>query len=595
MEEQKTKVVAKEVLFPFILVTSLFALWGFANDVTNPLVKAFQDVFVISSYQSSWVQAAFYGGYATMAIPAALFIRKFSYKAGILIGLTLYAIGAMISWPAAANANFNLFLIALYVLTFGLAFLETTANPFILSMGSAETATRRLNFAQSFNPMGSLVGMTVASLIILANLHVQDFRTDVREYQDTQKVVAKIVELKKKGAEPSKITNDVDVKRYFEATFPENKRAEAVAALDKVLASPLPKQELLKPATLAALFSKITIDPNLKTYLDAAVLNGIAITKEDDTGNKTTEVVQFDKIGYDALLAAMLADFKAGKIETFSGAVKNKKFGPETFKEMQKNDLGIVKMPYVAIGLVVIFVLIIFIFSKMPDTGHDPTLDEGKSLHLGPTLTRLFTNPRYIGGVIAQTAYVGAQIMCWTYIIHYATTNLGFTFAKAQNYNIVAMIIFCSSRFICTFMLKYISPGRLLFILACGAMAATAGTMLIEGMPGLYCLIAISACMSLMFPTIYGIALDGMGEDAKLASAGLIFAIVGGCYMPLMQGKLIDLGGESGKLFGIPAVSASFVLPFACFVVVAVYGFLTFKIFHEHGEEAVTEEQHVTS
>jgi len=496
----------------------------------------------------------------------------------------------MISWPAAANANFNLFLIALYVLTFGLAFLETTANPFILSMGSAETATRRLNFAQSFNPMGSLVGMTVASLIILANLHVQSFRTDVREYQDTQKAVAKIVELKKKGADPAAIENNVDVKRYFEATFPEDKREAAVEAVKKTLSTPLPKPDALKPALLNALFSQITIDPNLKAHLDDAVVHGVTVTKTDKSGKEKKEVVQFDKIGYDALLAAMLSEFKEGKIKAFSGAVKGKKFGPEGFKEMQNNDLGIVKMPYVAIGMVVIAVLIIFIFSKMPDTGHDPTLDEGKSLHLGATLGRLFSNPRYIGGVIAQTAYVGAQIMCWTYIIHYATTNLGFTFAKAQNYNIVAMVIFCSSRFICTFMLKYISPGRLLFILACGAMAATAGTMFLEGMPGLYCLIGISACMSLMFPTIYGIALDGMGEDAKLASAGLIFAIVGGCYMPLMQGKLIDLGGESGKLFGIPAVSASFVLPFACFVIVAIYGFLTFKVFHEHGEEAVAEE-----
>jgi FHS family L-fucose permease-like MFS transporter len=106
-------------------------------------------------------------------------------------------------------------------------------------------------------------------------------------------------------------------------------------------------------------------------------------------------------------------------------------------------------------------------------------------------------------------------------------------------------------------------------------------------MPGLYSLIAISACMSLMFPTIYGIALDGMGEDAKLASAGLIFAIVGGALMPPLQGRIIDLGGESGKLFGLPSVSVSFILPFACFIVVAIYGFLTFKYFHEHGEEAV--------
>ncbi len=597
----KAKVVAGNVLFPFMLVTSLFALWGFANDVTNPLVKAFQDVFVISSYQSSWVQAAFYGGYATMAIPAALFIRKFSYKAGILIGLTLYATGAMISWPAAAMANFNLFLVALYVLTFGLAFLETTANPFILSMGSAETATRRLNLAQSFNPMGSLVGMSVASLVILANLHVQSFRTDVREFQDTQKAVSTMVDLKKAGKDAKAIEANVDVKRYFESTFPAGEtRDAAVTAAEKVLASPIPKAKAktaapLKSALLGALFSKITIDPSLKKYLDNIVVNGVTITKKDKDGTEKAEHVSFDKLGYDALLAQALKDFKAGKISKFSGELKGASFGPEGFQDMQDHDLGIVKMPYVVIGMVIIAVLIIFIFSKMPDTGHDASLDEGKELHLTATLGRLFKNPRYVGGVIAQTAYVGAQIMCWTYIIHYATTNLGFTFAKAQNYNIVAMIIFCSSRFICTFMLKYISPGRLLFILACGAMAATAGTIFLSGMAGLYCLIAISACMSLMFPTIYGIALDGMGEDAKLASAGLIFAIVGGALMPLWQGKIIDLGGESGMVMGIPSVNASFFLPFACFVVVAIYGFLTFKVFHEHGEEAVEEAAEATA
>ncbi len=585
MTKQQVPVVARNVLVPFILVTSLFALWGFANDVTNPLVKAFQDVFVISSAQSSLVQTAFYGGYATMAIPAALFIRKFSYKAGILIGLTLYATGALISMPAAAAANFNLFLVALYVLTFGLAFLETTANPFILSMGAAETATRRLNLAQSFNPMGSLVGMSVASLLILANLHVQDFRTDVREFQDSHKAAEKIVTLKSAGQDAAAIENDIDVKRFLAGTYLASagsdaaKKEELKSRFEEALKAP----SVTKPALLNLFFSAIPVDSSLKSYLDNLAENGVKLGEDD---SETTPVVE---VGYDALLGKALADFKAGNIKAFSGKVKDESFGPEGFKEMQSHDLNIVKMPYVIIGMVIIAVLVIFIFSKMPDTGHDAALDEGKSLHLGATLGRLFTNPRYIGGVIAQTAYVAAQIMCWTFIIHYATTNLGFTFAKAQNYNIVAMVIFCSSRFICTFMLKYISPGRLLFILACGAMAATGGAILLSGMPGLYSLIAISACMSLMFPTIYGIALDGMGEDAKLASAGLIFAIVGGALMPPLQGKIIDMGGDSGMLYGIPSVSASFILPFGCFVIVAIYGFLTFKRFHEHGEEAVVE------
>ena len=204
---------------------------------------------------------------------------------------------------------------------------------------------------------------------------------------------------------------------------------------------------------------------------------------------------------------------------------------------------------------------------------------------LTETLGRLFRNYRYLGGVVAQTFYVGAQIMCWTYIIHYAMGTLGMSAAQAQNHNIVAMTIFCTSRFICTYMLKYVSPGGLLMGLALGGMTLTAGTIFIQGTAGLYCLIGISACMSLMFPTIYGIALDGLGEDAKLGSAGLIFAIVGGALMPYVQGSLIDLGDSAGNVnlgfITLPAVSASFILPFLCFVVIAVYGYLTHNHFSD--------------
>ena len=496
--------VARALLFPFILVTTLFALWGFANDVTNPLVKAFKDVFVISNTQSSLVQTAFYGGYATMAIPAALFIRRFSYKAGIMVGLALYAIGAMISMPAAARQDFNLFLVSLYVLTFGLAFLETTANPFILSMGSPETATRRLNFAQAFNPIGSLTGMAVASLVILTNLQVEEFRADVREFRNGL-------------GDPA-------------AAQPAGGRVPG-------------------------------IDPALNAYLQA---------KEAEARTQGTSLAQ---LPFDAVLDRAIADFKEGRFDSFQGA---------NFEQMQRHDLDVVKMPYVVIGLVVIGVMGVFAFSKMPDTGHEAN----KSLNLGPTFGRLLRNKRYVEGVFAQTFYVGAQIMCWTFIIHYATTNLGMPSSTAQNYNIVAMAIFCSSRFICTFLLKFVSPGRLLWYLALGAIATTLGAIFLPGWAGLYCLIAISACMSLMFPTIYGIALDGMGDDAKLASAGLIFAIVGGALMPPLQGRIIDLGGESGRLLGLPAVSVSFVLPLVCFAFIALYGYRTFKIHHEHGEKA---------
>ena len=168
--DQKERIVEKKYLLPFILITSLFALWGFANDITNPMVAAFKSLMEITNAKASLIQLAFYGGYATMAIPAALFVRRTSYKKGILLGLALYATGALMFWPAARFEAFGFFLVSLYVLTFGLAFLETTANPFILSIGSEKTATQRLNLAQSFNPMGSLLGMFVASRVILATL-----------------------------------------------------------------------------------------------------------------------------------------------------------------------------------------------------------------------------------------------------------------------------------------------------------------------------------------------------------------------------------------------------------------------------------------
>jgi len=488
MSAEKTPLIPRSYILPFALVTTLFALWGFANDITNPLVAAFRDVFVISNTQSAWIQTAFYGGYATMALPAALFIRKFSYKSGILLGLALYATGAMIAIPAAQMVNFNVFLVALYVLTFGLAFLETTANPYILSMGDRATATRRLNLAQAFNPIGSLTGMTVASLAILSSLHVVDFRDEVRAHQ-----------------------------------------TRAIAAVENTTAP----EDLAKTS------------PELATFLN---------TFDDLT-----------EISGDAALNRTLAAFKDGDITAYREM---------THPEMQRHDLDIVKTPYVIIGLVVIGMFFVFLFTRMPDTA--PHASE--RLDLRTTFAILIRNRRYREGVVAQAFYVGAQIMCWTFIIHYGITNLGLTASQAQNYNIIAMVIFCSSRFICTFLLKFVNPSQLLFALAVGGVFCSAGAMLLPGYAGLYSLIAISACMSLMFPTIYGIALDGMGDEAKIASAGLIFAIVGGALMPPLQGRLIDLGGESGILFGIPAVSFSFVLPLACFIIIGLYALRSSRV-----------------
>jgi FHS family L-fucose permease-like MFS transporter len=441
----------RQYVYPFVIVTMLFALWGFANDITNPLVRAFKEIFLISNAQSSLVQWAFYGGYATMAIPAALLIRKVSYKSGILLGLLLYAVGALLTIPASLMMDFNIFLIGFYVLTFGLAFLETTANPYILSMGPRETATQRLNLAQAFNPIGSLAGMVVASTFILPGLHVSEFR-------------------------------DAELKAH----------------------------------------------PEYATMLPSEV---------------------------DGLIN-----------ETMLQQAKDK---PDARQAMVAHDLNVVKTPYVVIAMVVLAMLVVFAVSKLPDTGNDDEQIELKAL-----AKHLFTNWQYVGGVITQAFYVGAQIMCWTFIIHYGMTLVGLSAAQAQNYNIVAMLIFLASRFICTFVLKFLSPGLLLGILAIGGGVLITGAIFLQGFAGLYCLIGVSACMSLMFPTIYGIALTGLSpNDAKLGSAGLIFAIVGGAFMPKYQGGLIDGDGMMIAGQALESVRVSFFLPLICFVVIAIYGF----------------------
>ncbi|MHC4844474.1 MAG: L-fucose:H+ symporter permease [Planctomycetota bacterium] len=416
------KVIPHGILWPFIVVTSCFALWGFANDVTNPMVKAFSKILQMSNFQGSLVQFAFYGGYFVMAFPAAMFIKKFSYKAGLLVGLGLYATGALLFIPSSILMLFGPFLIAYFIITCGLSFLETSANPYVLSMGPEETATRRLNFSQSFNPMGSLLGMFTAQQLILARLN------------------------------------------------PATK--EVRAAMDS-----------------------------------------------------------------------------------------------ETLRQVTASDLGIIRAPYVAIGLVIIVVLIIMALTKMPSK-----VNRDRTLNLGPTFKRLFTNKRYIQGVIAQFFYVAAQIMCWTFIIHYGT-ELFTSERYGLSVQAAEVLSFCVSRFICTFLLKYICPGKLLMSLAIGGFGLTLGTMFVPGIVGLYCLVGISACMSLMFPTIYGIALEGLGDDAKLGAAGLIMAILGGSVMPPLQGAIIDLG----NVFWLSGVRASFILTVICFVVIAHFGFATYR------------------
>ncbi len=427
------KLIEKRYLLTFILITTLFALWGFANDITNPMVAAFQTVMELSAAKASLVQFAFYGGYFTMAIPAALFIRKYSYKSGILLGLGLYAIGAFLFIPAAAHQQFSFFCISLYILTFGLAFLETTANPFILSLGSKETSTRRLNLAQTFNPMGSLCGMAVASFVVLPQL-----------WSDKRDAAGQII-------------------------FP------------------------------------------------------------------------------------MLSDAEKADIRV--------------------HDLAVIRNPYVVIGLVVVLMFIIIAIARMPKTESEEQKAVGNSHSARETLSNLWHNRIYREGVVTQLFYVAAQIMVWTFIIQYAD-NLGINKATAQTYNIVAMCLFLVSRFTSTMLMKYFDSRKMLTVFGIGAAICTLGAICIVGKAGLYCLVGISFFMSLMFPTIYGIALENVdSRDTSLGASFLVMAIVGGSIMPPLQGAIID----RETILGHPAVNCSFILPLLCFVIVAIYGYRVYS------------------
>ena len=412
-------------IIPFVLITCCFALWGFANDITNPMVKAFSKIFRMSVTEGALTQVAFYGGYFAMALPAAMFIRRFSYKSGILLGLGLYAAGAFLFLGARATGSYYPFLLAYFILTCGLSVLETSAHPYILSMGPEQSATRRLNFAQAFNPIGSLFGMYVAMNFIQARLN------------------------------------------------------------------PMSSSE-----------------------------------------------------------RASLSEAE--------------------FEAVRQADLGVLIKPYIVIAIVISIMFLLIALYKMPK------VHEAGGDGVGTTLRRLLGMKRYREGVLAQFFYVGVQIMCWTFIIQYGTrVFVGEGMAEidaevlSQKFNIAAMVIFCICRFVCTYLMKFFNPGKMLMVFAIAGGLLTAFVIALQNVAGLYCLVAVSACMSLMFPTIYGITLKGLGEDAKFGAAGLIMAILGGSVMPPVQALIIDLG----TVLGMPAVNVSFIIPLICFIVIGLYGY----------------------
>lgn len=441
----RSPLVPREYRLPFILLTTCFAAWGLANNMTDPLVRAFKGIFTdLSNAESALVQFSFYGAYFVLALPAAFIIKRFSYKTGVLVGLGLFALGALLFYPASQAMRFAPFLAAIFVLAGGLSILETSCNPYIIALGPEATGTRRLNLAQSFNPVGSVIGMMLAGFLILPRMN---------------------------------------------------------------------------PAT-------------------------------------------------EAEREAMPA---------------------EALRQIQAEELAAIMGPYVGTAVALVALWLAIAWVRMPRAS-----DAGPKIDFFPTLRRLLGNRHYTFGVVAQFFYVAAQICVWTFTIHYIAAIVergegapligllestgindfvrtirliepgkemtGLTVAGI--YHICAMLLFLGFRFICTALMHYIRPSFMLTGMGILAMLLTLVVMGSVNLAGTLCLISVSACMSLMFPTIYGIALHGLGEDTKFGGAGLVMAILGGALLPLLQAWIIDLS--------TPALSYG--VPLGCFAVVTAYG-----------------------
>lgn len=409
----------------FVLITACFALWGFANNVTSPMVGAFSKIFRMSTFDATMVPVVFNLGYFCMAFPAALFIQRYSFKWGVLTGLILYAIGALLFLPAKAIGVFPPFLLAYFILTCGLSFLETSCNPYIYCMGSEKTGIQRLNAAQAFNALGSVGGMLVA-MAVHSNM----------------------------------------------------------SPLDTVARHQLP---------------------------------------------------------------------------------------PQQFEIIKDHDLEVLIQPYIFIAAVVVLIIVLIWLSHMP---HIEAADSNKGLTA--TIKELLQRENYREGVMAEFFYVGAQVACWTFIIQYGTRIFiaeGMTEQAAevlsQKYNIIAMVFFACSRFICTWLMRWFDASRMLSVMAIIGISATFGVVFFTDRSGLYCLVTVSICLSLMFPTIYGLALQGIGENVKIAGAGLIMAILGGSFFPPIQAAIIQSGVT---MLGLPSTNLSFFIPLLCLAMVAWYG-----------------------
>jgi MFS transporter, FHS family, L-fucose permease len=415
----KASLIKAGNLWPFVLVTSLFFFWGLANNMTDTLLAAFKRIMSMSDFQTSWIQIAFYGSYFVLALPAAVIIKKYSYKTGVLVGLGLFVLGSLLFYPASITMAYSHFLLALFILAGGLSILETAANPYIVAMGPEDSGTRRLNLAQSFNPIGSISGVLLSKLFILSQLHGS-------------------------GAE--------------------------------------------------------------------------------------------ERAGMDA-----------GQLQA-----------------LQSGELAAVMGPYVGVAAILVLLWVVIKFTAMPAAS-----DAGTSLDLGPTFKRLVKTPHYVWAVVAQFFYVGAQIGVWSFTIRYVMQELNLNEEGASSYYLGSLVLFMASRFLFTFLMQYIRPRTLLLLTATGAAVCTLVVIYGSGLTGVYALVGISGCMSLMFPTIYGLGIRGLGPDTKIGGSGLIMAILGGAVLTALQGQVSDT---------LQSIHLAFYVPLACFIIIALYALIEGKL-----------------
>lgn len=412
---EKSRYLHDGMKLPFILLVTCFAAWGIAANMTDPLVKVFSKIFSMSTLQASFVQFSYYGAYFCLALPAAFINRRFSYKTGVLLGLGLAILGAFLFYPASQAMTFGFFLLALFTLAGGLSILETSANPFVIRMGPEHNATRRLNFAQAFNPVGTNIGVFLSAALILPHLN---------------------------------------------PATPEERAAMA----------------------------------------------------------------------------------------------------PEALSTIQMAELNAVMVPYVGFAFVLLAIWFAIFMIPMP-TQREMTA-EGHEVHFTATLRRLMANPHYRFGVIAQFFNVAAQTCVWTFTIQYVMEAIGGTEAGAGWYLQASLLVFLVSRFVMVWLMGYLRPAMLLLLMAVLGTVLCIYAMISPNISGVWAVVMISASLSLMFPTIYGIALHGLGDDTKFGAAGLVMAILGGALMPLVHGAVMDAQGAA----------FSYIVPGLCFLVVAAYG-----------------------